>query len=346
MTIESYMNERCIPLSKYPNTPFSGLSVENIFITILNKLAEVTTGLGKSKIRFKHLGSTVFPNSYRNLEELHIAYRLQNGGEYQYNKVIVKDFKVVRVEGDAGVYVTKLFELIHLVNPELIEKYFRVTETMNRAYEALHWNVNLSMHRDTIHPQVQKANTKTLVKIKALYNIHECILQGYEALEIESVLMQLFKAWELGAINVDGYRDSRDISEVYGSFSTDEIPSLLRSTRGNFIIFPHSGRGSLCSNFIVVTNIEQIKFKEDSIITLRNTRKGCKAKKYKLLEKNYAGFIAVENISNGKLEFLADIHDVERAYDELFTCNRINCRGWYNKRVKVLSESKRQLINY
>ena len=334
MSFENYINERGLILRDNPNTPFSKMSVDNILIAMLNHLSNITTGLTRRKINFKCL--EYLDSSHPESEELRINYTLSNGGEYQYNHITVKDYRLVKVNGDGGSYIEKLFMLLHSMNLELLEMYYRVSQKVPNMYYILNKLTDSDKHSQMVRPQMMETSKSTFKKLKALCDIHQCILMNYEVHEIEPVLKAMFKAWEIDRFGVD----SKEL-KVYGRFSTDTIPDLLRNTRKEFIIFPDMGRGSLCSNFLVVTNMEKIKFEENSIITLKNTRKGSKAKDYRLLEENYDNLIAVENLSTGLVEFLANIYTVENAYSDLFTCNRIEFKGWYNRRVALVKKSSK-----
>lgn len=338
MNIKEFVQKEKDKLIKNELYIWGGRSDVNVLIRVLNKVAKMTTGISEPKIWFKPESNYSSHSWFDNEKnELHLYYNLSNGGEYQYNQAIIKDYKIQSIDGNAHNYIIKIFDFISILDEEIVEKYDLIMKVVNQVDETLkrdeeenksdHWFKHINNHLDE----------KTLSKIKKLNVLHQGLLLSYSNEELSNILNIIYPVWEIEKFNIiyKGFLDSD--SYVEGSFSDMSMPKIDMENKKDFIVFPRGGRGSLCSEFIVVRNIEDMAVEENDIIKLKNLRKGSKVKEYKFLEKSCDGYIAVKNLQNNIIEFLVGIDVVESAYDALFTCNRIEFRGWFNKRVDYIS---------
>jgi hypothetical protein len=267
---------------------------------------------------------------------LYLYYTLYNGGSYQYNKVLVKDYNIVKCDGNAYNYIIKIFDLFNLIDVSLIEKYNQVGDILYQVYDTLDRDENTKNSDDWFKIYHNKLTKQTLNKISCLNSIHQKLLLNYSNKEIIKILNDIYLSWEIERFMIIKQGFLNSASYVTGDFSNQDLPLIKCEKHKDLIVFPSSGRGSLCSNFLAVKNFRNIPTKEGNIIKLKNLRKDSKIKKYEYLETSCDGFIAVKNIETNKIEFLADISMVEGSYDDLFPENKIIYKGWFNKRVEYI----------
>lgn len=315
-------------------------SNERCFIYMLNGISKMATGIVNNKIHFNDLvyRSYSSDDSYFNKEtgDLYLGYKLFNGGNYQYNYVIVKNYEIIEYHGNASNQIKKIFELLYLIDEQLFDKYTKIIEVNYLISKTLERDEKIKSGKQ-FGLCYNKLNNKTIVKINKLNKIHQNLLLNFSNTEIIKCLNILLPIWEIENFNIVKQGFLGLDSYVEGAFSNMDIPSFSAEEQTEIINFPSDTGVSLCSEFLVVRNFHDIKINNRDIIKLKNIRKNSKVKEYKYIETSCDGYIAVKNIKTNIIEYLVDIRKVEDTYDALFTCNKLESKGWFNKRVDYIS---------
>lgn len=99
--------------------------------------------------------------------------------------------------------------------------------------------------------------------------------------------------------------------------------------------YPTLRRGTLCEEYTPVYNLNVSGLnagQEIEFLTVRKTRK-----KATVVHVDYKGNkMIIQDIDTQKVRIVVDNSVIDDAYGALFSDNKIECAGWWNRRIKIL----------
>ena len=100
-------------------------------------------------------------------------------------------------------------------------------------------------------------------------------------------------------------------------------------------LYPYGRRGTLCSQYTPVKNLDTNSFKIGEVVKFHTLRKCIKeAKVIHIAKKNNQ--MILEDLETGKTRFVIEYEIVSESYDDLFSDNKVKYAGWWNKRIKFI----------
>lgn len=303
-------------------TCYGGNGDHQVLRSILSDFCSILTGYRDTQIKLETEFYTDKNGNYM------FPYHLQDGPDYQYNDFYLdQNFKLIKVDGDGKNQIEKLIAFVEYWDYNQFMKWHDMDIISDIAYG---WDC-ADRDNDTrdLHIRIGK---RSKAKFMEMNKIHQKLLiQNNE--EIKKSLDLLYHYWD-NNFTKSGFLDT--IKK--GDFKNFDVPKIKLANPKPTIFFPGESRGEICSEFLVTPDFNKIiKKKIGDKIVLQNIRKGSKVKEYEILEHKGDWATAVKGPSG--LEFITDQYAAESCYDALFTCNRIEFRGWFNKRCKLV-ESK------
>lgn len=303
---------------------YSELACYRYMVEAFDTITRITTGIQHPEIEICCNNYNFF--KWEDNDKYYLHYNI---GDRNNNIALSKKtYKLCSNIEDCEYEMKKIIDIFHNITTDKLIKWIQICKAFKS--NKLIGNLNNTDYGVSHIFKDKYANDKE--KINKLLELHNNLLSSNDS--VMQILDYIQPYWEIKNFTVR--ENNSGDQTLYGKFNNYDIPNI-EFKRKPCIVFPENSRGSLCTNFIALSNFKELQGKNiGEIIKLKYNRKSSKPKEYKIVRISIDDFYAVEELKTGKIEFIADEYDIKNCYSALYTCNKAIYNSWYRKKYTLV----------